>query len=556
MFRLSLYPLSGIFIALTNLALFILFLRKGKSKLARIYSFHIFCIFLWGLGSFLTTSIMDKEIAMMMAKISMVGVVLIAVSFWHSVAIQIKIKRSKLLLFGYIQAFFFIFLILTDRFLTLKFLFNSFYYWQGTIWFLLSGVIWFILIGTSYYQLFKYYSNSPTRKEEILCICIAIIGFLGGGMNFLPVFGVNIYPIGNFLVPIQIIFFAYVIFRHNLFDIIIFTQKSVLYSALIGLITILYLIAVITIEKALEGILSYNSAVVSVGIAFILGILFIPIRNILQRLLDKSFLKATPLEIAEENILLRKEVADKEKMRVVANLASGMAHEIKNPLTGIQTFTEYLPKKLDDKEFLKKFSRIVGKEVERIDDLVNQLIEFARPSKMKKTETDIRKLIEDTLDFLSSSIIKNKINIHKNFELREGKKILIDPNLMKQALLNIFLNAIEVMKDGGNLTVSLRDQKSELNNQKNKSPLISDHRLLITVRDSGQGIPHKDLPRVFDPFFTRRDKGTGLGLAITKGIIQEHNGKIWIESGDGVGTKVFIELPLSGNGSRETGNNI
>ena len=246
--------------------------------------------------------------------------------------------------------------------------------------------------------------------------------------------------------------------------------------------------------------------------------------------MDRFFFKGTPVEIAEQNELLRREVAEKEKFKAVATLAGGVAHEIKNPLTAIQTFSEFLPQKLNDKEFLNKFAAIVGTEVNRIDQLVHQLLDFAKPSPLSLKETNIHNLIDETLDFLNSKFIQHKIKIEKKYDINKESLLSVDPIQLKQVFMNIFLNAIDAMSQSGTLTVATK---------------TTDASLEIIIQDTGCGITPKDLSHIFDPFFSNKDNGTGLGLSITHGIIQEHKGKIRVESVGGQGTDFTIELPVA-----------
>jgi len=207
-----------------------------------------------------------------------------------------------------------------------------------------------------------------------------------------------------------------------------------------------------------------------------------------------------------------------------------MAHEIKNPLTAIKTFCEYLPGKLEDKEFLKKFSRIVRNEVNRIDNIVHQLLEFAKPSPLALKDINAHELINNILEFLNNDFIKHKIKVIKEFN--EGNLqplIRADSNQLRQAFLNIFLNSIDAMKTGGNLLI------------KTKTP---SNALEVIIQDTGPGINKKDLKHIFDPFYTKKDSGTGLGLSITQRIIVEHKGMISAESQDEAGTKFIIQLPI------------
>ena len=264
--------------------------------------------------------------------------------------------------------------------------------------------------------------------------------------------------------------------------------------------------------------------------ASLIALIFTPLKNWIQDLADRAFFKATPMEMAQQNEQFRQEIAQSERMKSIAILASGMAHEIKNPLTPIKTFSEQLPSRLNDKEFLLKFSRIINKEVDRIDNLVQELLSFAKPSTPKLKRVNIHQLIGQTLDLLNNEIIRHKIRLNTSFE---NKNILIriDPQQIKQALLNILLNAIEAMPDGGSLNI---DSYFHSNNNK----------LIIAISDTGCGIDPKDLTHIFDPFFTKKDHGTGLGLSITYEIIKNHQGKIFAESELGRGTAFKIELPI------------
>jgi two-component system sensor histidine kinase HydH len=256
---------------------------------------------------------------------------------------------------------------------------------------------------------------------------------------------------------------------------------------------------------------------------------------------------ADNLGIAVENALsfeeirnIREQLIQSEKLAAVGKFASSLTHEIRNPLTAIKTFTEYLPDKKNDTEFLNKFSKIVSVEVGRIDSLVHQLLDFAKPIPLKLQEVDIHELLDDTLNLLSNEFIKHKIRIVRNFNSDSHRLnisghlcVKVDPNRLKQVFLNLFFNAIEAMPLGGTLTVSTRlcsfDTKS----------------VIISIKDTGSGISKDDLPHIFEPFYSKKEKGTGLGLAIVYNIIKEHKGDIKVESKVNQGTKFIIELALA-----------
>lgn len=234
---------------------------------------------------------------------------------------------------------------------------------------------------------------------------------------------------------------------------------------------------------------------------------------------------------AQENELLRQEVAQTEKFKAIASLASCLAHEIKNPLSAITTFTEYLPQKTNDPIFLEQFSKTVPKEITRINSLMQELLTFAKPSPPQLQPINILDLLSSLLTLLQEQCLRQKINIIQNFNDNLLKTIHADPNQLKQALLNIILNAIDAMPNGGTLTISTSVKNPE--------------HYIIEISDTGHGIDTKDLPQIFEPFVTKKDKGTGLGLAITQGIIEKHNGNILVKSKLNQGTTFTIALPLN-----------
>jgi len=307
----------------------------------------------------------------------------------------------------------------------------------------------------------------------------------------------------------------------------IIIKKSLIYTVLITIITLFYFLLSYIIEHYFQSMFGFKSLFLCLISATFIALAFIPLRNLIQNFIEKTLFKGTYIEIAEENQLLRQEVIQSERLKSIAILASGMAHEIRNPLTPIKTFSEKLPSRLNDKEFLLKFSKIINKEVDRIDSLVQDLLNFAKPSPLQLKETNINRLIQQTLELLNNEIIRHKIILNTSFE-NENLLINIDPKQIKQALLNLFLNAIDAMPNGGKLIIG---------------SCFSGNNTCISITDSGCGIDPKDLSHIFDPFFTKKDHGTGLGLSITYEIIKNHQGKIFAESQLGKGTTFKIELP-------------
>ena len=292
-------------------------------------------------------------------------------------------------------------------------------------------------------------------------------------------------------------------------------------------ITLVYALFIVIIEKLFQTYLGYSSLVATVLASLMIALFFIPFRNFLSNLIDKKIFGKTIVDLSSENIQMQSQLEMQDQMKAVATLAAGMAHEIKNPLTAIRTFTEYLPEKSKDPEFISKFTSVVGAEVEKIDATVRQLLDFAKPSTPVMAHVDIQKILEETLDFLSSDFLKHKIKVERVFLPGPGI-ISGDRKQLKQAFLNLFLNSIQAMPNGGVLRVFVFLTKSG--------------EVLIALSDTGIGIPKENLKHVFDPFFTTKEEGTGLGLSIVNGIILKHGGRIEVKSETGKGTEFRVFL--------------
>ncbi|MBL8012767.1 MAG: hypothetical protein JNN05_02860, partial [Candidatus Omnitrophica bacterium] len=290
-------------------------------------------------------------------------------------------------------------------------------------------------------------------------------------------------------------------------------------------------IAVLILEKSVQKYFGYKSLGLSIISAFLIGLLIIPLRNSIQKLIDIAVLKGSPIQISNENALLRQELTNADKLRSVAILASSLAHEIKNPVTTINTFADYLPSKQNDPEFLNKCRNTLLSETSRIQNLLSQLLSFAKPSPPVFILVNPTSLIDEVLLLLEHKCRKGNITLTRGYTTKE--EILADPNQLKQALINILFNAIEAMPNGGKLQISTSCEETTYT---------------IAIKDTGIGIKPESLNKIFEPFFTSKNNGVGLGLAITQEIIAHHLGKISVKSTVGTGTHFFIALPKESQG--------
>ena len=248
----------------------------------------------------------------------------------------------------------------------------------------------------------------------------------------------------------------------------------------------------------------------------------------------------TNLAIALNHMLLElkkreDQLIQSRKLAAVGNLTAGIAHELNNPLNNISITTEALMDEFDewDKETKLKMLKDIFTQVERASATVANLLDFTRRDKDSFEQIYLREVLERTLKLMANEISLSKVELDVDY-IDNLPPILGNQNNLQQVFLNLFLNALQAMPDGGSLKVKAYAE-NEL--------------LKIIVSDTGIGIPKENLNSIFDPFFTTKEpgKGTGLGLSVSYGIIQKHHGLITVESEIGKGTSFIIKLPFAGS---------
>ena len=226
-----------------------------------------------------------------------------------------------------------------------------------------------------------------------------------------------------------------------------------------------------------------------------------------------------------------------DRLSSLGLLTAGLAHEIRNPLVAIRTFTQLLPERYEDAEFRNGFQGLALKEVDRICGLINDLLSFARPSKPNVAPENINDVIDNIVRILEAQAKEKGIVIVRDFA-NDLPKAWIDREQMKQVFMNLILNAIQAMKGEGSITISTREIT-----RRGTAPV--GQFVQVEVRDNGVGIPEANLDHIFDPFFTSgKEEGSGLGLAVSHQIIQEHGGFVTVESKVGQGTGFFVHVPV------------
>ncbi|HHF43407.1 MAG TPA: GAF domain-containing sensor histidine kinase, partial [Candidatus Aminicenantes bacterium] len=234
-------------------------------------------------------------------------------------------------------------------------------------------------------------------------------------------------------------------------------------------------------------------------------------------------------EDVTEKMSLQQQLLTSEKLASIGLLSAGVAHEINTPLTGISSYIQILQKKLNDSTYQPILQKI-EKQTERVARIVKNLLNFARnPETSAFQPVNLKESLEEILSLIDYKL--KKMNIQLDLHLQPVPKIWAQQERLQQVFINIILNALDAMPQGGKLSIQLEQKNSQA---------------IICIKDTGTGIKPQHLPHIFDPFFTTKGlgKGTGLGLSISYAIVKEHGGQIQVESEVGQGTCFTIYLPL------------
>ncbi len=681
-------PLLGSLIVLIC-GIFILIYGKS-AVIHKLVSLICFSAFVWLFGYSLMYASTDAFKAMQWARFGYNGVLFIPALFYHFTCefLNLSEKKYSLYLTYAVSA---VFLISNRTSLFLSGIYKD-YYWgfypsAGILYgffilFFFSIFIWCLF---SLYVAFRSKADvSAVTRQRIRYIFAAFsTAAFFGVFDYIPNYGVEIYPAGYIGAVLWVFIVTYAILRFRVMDIRFAFKKTMIYSLSAGLLTGFFIILVLLLSKFLSGLAGIDELRISIISALIIAVLFAPLKNRIQKLIDKAFYKTTynyyaviqnvsrelssklylkdiqkfitdlvfdTLKLKEahfllagkkfcvtvyyrkanaedatqrqrmdadsdlvsflinkKDIIIREELpgiieqdkADRiaedmfpfkgdaavpviidgelravmilggkqsgdifndedisllrtvsnetalsmkgaslyaeklrsEKLATLGLTASTLAHEIKNPLSSIKTFSQLLPEKYADSDFRETFASIVPSEIQRIDNLVTELLTFAKqaPAASPMERFEISALIDDSLKLLSKQFQKNGIKVIRNY----GERIFIrgERDRIKQALINIISNGCQAMEGGGSLKIT-----AGLNDK-----------VTIIIEDTGPGIAEKDMEKIFEPFFTTKETGNGLGLTISKKIVDDHGGTISVASRRDEGTVFTLTFEPAGS---------
>ena len=228
---------------------------------------------------------------------------------------------------------------------------------------------------------------------------------------------------------------------------------------------------------------------------------------------------------------LEEQVRQSEKLAAVGRLAAGVAHEVRNPLSSMRGLARFLARDMDEASREAEYLKVMVGEIDRINRVVTGLLDFARPRQPELTSVDINDLVRHTLGLVADDARHQAVVIHEDLAA-DPLKALADRDLAIQAVLNVLLNGIEAMPDGGRLEIRTYAESEQA---------------VISIEDSGPGVSPEDRSRLFDPFYTTKKSGTGLGLALVARIMEAHHGRVVIGGQVGQGTIFSLYFPQPDN---------
>lgn len=257
-------------------------------------------------------------------------------------------------------------------------------------------------------------------------------------------------------------------------------------------------------------------------ISVVMGILLLTLIYVVKR--GESIIERR----AVERLRLKDQLAKAKHLSNLGEMVAGVSHEIRNPLGIISSSAELLKKRMCGEEPLDEIATIIVTESRRLNNIISDFLNYARPKKPNRTACRIDQVIERNIHFLDPQVREKGYRINTFFD-KDIPEIMADADMLYQAFLNLLINAMQAMPDGGNIDIGIR---------------CNPKAMWLTIKDEGQGVPQAAMEKIWDPFFTTKEKGTGLGLGIVRNIIEAHDGMIWIENGPEKGARISVKFPL------------
>jgi two-component system, NtrC family, sensor kinase len=233
-----------------------------------------------------------------------------------------------------------------------------------------------------------------------------------------------------------------------------------------------------------------------------------------------------------------------DRLAALGTMAAGIAHDIRNPLTSILIFSQLMSLHYDDSDVREKFNRVVPRELERVQAVIEDMMELARPASVHREPASLNDILSQVLELFESQVEKQGIKISSEYDL-DLPFCMADRKRLHRCFSNLVSNAFQAMPSGGMLTVRTRRIPAMIFPDTGLPDPRPEPAIQIAIADTGQGISADRLSRIFDPFYTTKDKGLGLGMAIAHRIVEDHRGTIDVQSEVGLGSTFTVCIPLS-----------
>ncbi len=525
---MNIFSIAGLFIFIASIVLSLYTLLNGKKKAHFIWGFFSLAVAIWGFGIFKFANSQDIAESLRWWRFAEIGVIFIPILLTHFVFDFLKRKQRIFIYFLYALAGIYTYLdLFTDYYVRdLRFVFNEFYYIVPTPVFTSLIVIFILLVIYNIIILFKAQreANAELHHQIKYLYSSFLIGFTGGASSFLPVYGVDIYPIYNIAIVISALIVVYSMFKNQFLALKVIATQLLVFSLWF------FLFGRILLSQ------DPQSRIIDIGLlvaVIIFGILLI--QSVLKEINTREMAEklAEDLEVANARL---KEL-DQQKSEFVS-IAS---HQLRSPLTAIRGYTSMI---LEGSfgEITPKAREAIERVTESSRHLVNLVEDLLNISRIEQgrmvydfTSVDVGKMTEDIIGALLPNAQKNKLDVSFTTDGQGPYNTVADYEKIRQVVLNLVDNAIKYTPKG------FVKVKIERNKTKNK--------ILLSVRDSGVGVTPELKGRLFEKFSRGDEKtklhvnGMGLGLYVAKEMLKAHNGNIWVESlGEGKGATFFIEF--------------
>lgn len=512
------FSFSGLLAGVSSLAFGLLvFLKSENKRIGRIWLLFSLSVSVWGFGGMAIGLLQNPDHALFVWRVSFsCGVIWIPILFHHFVSIFCFSERKKSNFSSYLAGVVFLIIAPTSLFFSsVRSEFREFFYAEPGLAFPFFTAWWFGSVVYSHVVLIRAMKgSSETKRNQIKYFFLATaVGYGGGGMDFLPIFGVNLYPWGNFAITLYPLIMSFAILRYRLMDIRIFMRRA-------GLLVLVYGVLVTFSAPALFFL--HQKAMNPTGVSNVL--IGLEVAVLATALSLGPFLYAY---FIKQSSFFREDAM------------AGLTHELKSPLAIIQSAVEMLARKPASQQFDPKqqadYVEMIQRNAERLSRFIEELLVVFKPSNdrplLSIQETNLvdifQRVARDFGDQLAGK------NLTLSFNTQKEVVVLCDPNRIEKVLSNLLSNAIKFSKDG----------KIELSVEENRD------QVKIILQDYGEGIPAEDLSRLFERFFqgTKHGrKGTGVGLAVSKTWVEAHGGQIGVKSdGEGKGSRFWFTLPKS-----------